>query len=134
MATYIYVLVREDRLLEVFEVLTEEPHDRAADLPDVTNENEPLARDDELADVPGDEVEAERDDETWDAFWAVPDNVQEHLAPRSDLIHAILRASLSTPTAAAGSRLMTSRPTSASRRRASPRLWDRSAGIPRSGV
>src|SRR4051794_31816341 len=91
MANYIPVLVREDRLPEVFKVLSTEPLDRAADPTQATHKDqstEPPARDDKIDDARDDT----RDDARWDAFWAVPDNVREHLLDRSDLMHAMLRA------------------------------------------
>jgi hypothetical protein len=88
MAIYIDVPVREDRLAEVFKLLSTEPGDPAAPPAEATDDDHPdqsLARDDERNDD-------KRDDERWDAFWAVPDNVREHIAARSDRIRAIHRA------------------------------------------
>jgi hypothetical protein len=87
MAIYIDVPVREDRLAEVFELLSIEPLDRAADSTQGRDKQD-------LADsvALGEAHDDARDDARWDAFWAVHDNVREHLAPRSDFAHAITRA------------------------------------------
>jgi hypothetical protein len=88
---YIPVPVREDRLVEVFRVLGTKPAggSTAPVSPGPASPAPNLVE----ADDDGESVqEAERDDTRWDAFWSVRDNVEEHLAQRSDLVHAILRS------------------------------------------
>jgi hypothetical protein len=79
MTIYIDVPVPEDRLREVFRLLSTAPLDPASDViqPELDDDSEEAAP---------------RDDVRWDAFWSVRENVTEHLVERSDLVHAILRA------------------------------------------
>jgi hypothetical protein len=83
MAIYIEVPVREDRLAEVFKLLSSDPLDREAEPTQAADK-----RDSTEPAVP----QAARDDERWDAFWSLADNVRKHVAHRSDRIRAINRA------------------------------------------
>ncbi len=87
MAIYIDVPVREDRLAEVFKLLSTETLDRAAAPTQPTDNDRPH----ESPPRPG-ERDDDRDDERWDAFWTAPDNVREHVSDRSPLVHAMLRS------------------------------------------
>jgi hypothetical protein len=97
---YINVPVREDRLPEVFKLLSIDPLHHTAELPQAGNKDAPddtpdvaqdEVRDAAQGDASDDAADGDRDDARWDAFWAERENVREHLAERSDLIHAIIR-------------------------------------------
>ena len=111
MTIYLDVPVREDRLAEVFALLSIEPPNSASEptkpinpapeateplhsaaepipTPDEPNSSEPVATTD-ASTISRNEI---RDHARWDAYWAVEGNIRKHLTERSELIRAITRA------------------------------------------